>query len=79
MESPPGGRCDQNTDTVATRRTPAVDVSERGEDFYLAIREDIELATREDFFMAMDNIRTQRPVPKRSEYATLSHDPSPLG
>ena len=28
--------------------------SERGEDFYPAIREDIQLATREDFFMAMD-------------------------
>jgi hypothetical protein len=28
--------------------------SERGEDSYLAAREDIELATREDFFMATD-------------------------
>ena len=32
-------------------------LSERGEDFYLAIREDIQLATREDFFMAMDRSR----------------------
>ena len=29
--------------------------SERGEDFYPAIREDIQLATRENSFMAMDN------------------------
>jgi hypothetical protein len=29
-------------------------ISERSEDLYLAIREDIELATREDFFTAMD-------------------------
>jgi hypothetical protein len=28
--------------------------SERGGNFYLAIREDIQLATRVDFFMAMD-------------------------
>ena len=32
-------------------------LSERGEDFYPAIREDIQLATREDFFMAMDRYR----------------------
>ena len=31
-------------------------LSERGEDFYQAISEDIQLATREDFFMAMDTI-----------------------
>jgi len=30
--------------------------SERGEDSYLAAREDIELATREDFFMATDSV-----------------------
>jgi hypothetical protein len=29
--------------------------SKRGEDSYPAIREDIELATREDFLMAMDS------------------------
>jgi hypothetical protein len=32
--------------------------SERGEDFYLATREDTELGIREDFFMAMDIVRT---------------------
>jgi hypothetical protein len=27
----------------------------RGEDFYMATSEDIDVATREDFFMAMDS------------------------
>jgi hypothetical protein len=43
--------------------------SERGEDFYPAIREDIELATREDFFMAMDmdSIRRRQKVAGRGK------------
>ena len=33
---------------------PSGGLSEKSEDFYPAIREDIQLATREDFYMAMD-------------------------
>ncbi len=36
-----------------------VDASVRGEDFYLATSGDIDLATREDFFMATDRLRTR--------------------
>jgi hypothetical protein len=52
--------------------------SERGEDFYLAAREDIELATREDFFMAMDRGAStrNRVVPILDE--SLSHSLIPL-
>ena len=55
MEQSSGSSVWPDTDTVDTPGTPVVDASERSENFYLANREDIELATREDFFMAMDS------------------------
>jgi hypothetical protein len=39
---------------VTARRTPTGGSSERGDDFNLAIHEDIELAARPDFLMAID-------------------------
>ncbi len=54
MEQSSGCSVRSDTGTVATRRTPVVDASERGGDFYMATREDIDLATREDFLMATD-------------------------
>jgi hypothetical protein len=43
------------TDTVTARGARFGGCSERGGDFYLAIRGDIDLATCGDFFMAMEN------------------------
>ena len=56
------------TATVSGRRTFVVDGSARGEDVYMATREDfslatsgdLEVATREDFLMAMDTGRGPR-------------------
>ena len=50
MECPPGGRCGLGTDTVAARRARLVDAQRGVGTFYLAIRKDIDLATREGFF-----------------------------
>ncbi|MGH8995330.1 MAG: hypothetical protein ACRDYB_04755, partial [Acidimicrobiales bacterium] len=40
--------------TVSGRGSTFADGSARGEDFYMATSGDIDLATREDFFMATD-------------------------
>ena len=58
------------TATVSGRGTFPVDGSARGEDFYVATREDIllairgdlEVATREDFLMAMDTGALRHPL-----------------
>jgi hypothetical protein len=42
------------TATVSDRGSFLVDASAKGEDFYVATRGDLELATREDFYMATD-------------------------
>ena len=80
MECPPGGRCGSGTDTVAARRATLGGCSERGGDFYLAIRGDIDLATYGDFLMAMDKARAIRSFyqePDRAAYR-VKHQGAPL-
>ena len=43
--------------TVPGQGTRSVDAQTRSEDFYAATSGDIHLATREDCFMATDNLR----------------------
>ena len=45
---------------MAARRATLGGCSERGGDFYLAMRGDIDLATYGDFFMATDTISRRR-------------------
>jgi len=59
------------TTTVSDRGASLVDGSARGEDVYMATREDfslvtrgdLEVATRDDFFMAMDRVPPHVPFP----------------
>ena len=50
MESSWSVRCGLGAETVTGQGTRRGGCSTRGEDFYMATSEDIDVATREDFF-----------------------------